>query len=69
MVQEAGAGWAVAAEDPQALAEAVFAAARTSRAELEAMGDRAEAYFRQHFEREKLLTRLEQELAMARKQA
>jgi hypothetical protein len=32
------------------------------------MGNRGEAYFREHFEREKLLSRLEQELAMAKTQ-
>jgi glycosyltransferase involved in cell wall biosynthesis len=68
VVEEAGAGWAVPAEDPRALADAVLAASRMSRAELEAMGNRGEAYFREHFEREKLLSRLEQELAMARAQ-
>jgi len=66
IVKEAGAGWAVAPEDPRALADAVLAAAALSPAEREAMGDRGEAYFREHFEREKLLSRLEQELAMAR---
>jgi len=62
-VREAGAGWAVPAEDRQGLADAVLAANRASRAELEAMGDRGEAYFRSHFEREQLLTRLESVLA------
>ena len=68
IVTEAGAGWAVAPEDPRALADAVLAAAATSGAEREAMGNRGEAYFREHFEREKLLSRLEQELAMAQTQ-
>ena len=65
IIEEAGAGWAVAPEEPRALADAVLAAAALSPAEREAMGDRGEAYFREHFEREKLLSRLEQELAMA----
>jgi len=65
IVKEAGAGWAVASEDPRALADAVLAAAALPGAEREAMGNRGEAYFREHFEREKLLSRLEQELAMA----
>jgi glycosyltransferase involved in cell wall biosynthesis len=65
IVKEAGAGWAVAPEDPRALAQAVVAAAALSSGEREAMGNRGEAYFREHFEREKLLSRLEQELAMA----
>jgi colanic acid biosynthesis glycosyl transferase WcaI len=68
IVKEAGAGWAVAAEDPRALADAVLAAAALSDAEREVMGNRGEAYFREHFEREKLLSRLEQELAMAHMQ-
>jgi colanic acid biosynthesis glycosyl transferase WcaI len=68
IVMEAGAGWAVAPEDPRALADAVLAAAALSPDAREAMGDRGEAYFREHFEREKLLSRLEQELAMAQAQ-
>lgn len=63
IIREAGAGWAVPAEDPKALADAVLAASRTPDVELRAMGDRGEAWFREHFEREKLLSRLEAELA------
>ena len=63
IVRQAGAGWVVPAEDPQALAQAVLAASRTPTTELKVMGDRGEAWFRQHFEREKLLARLEAELA------
>jgi glycosyltransferase involved in cell wall biosynthesis len=63
IVQESGAGWSVPAEDPRALADAVLAAASLPRAQREAMGDRGEDFFREHFEREKLLSRLEQELA------
>ena len=63
IIREAGAGWAVPAEDPQALADAVLAASRTPGPEREAMGNRGEAWFREHFEREKLLSRLEAELA------
>jgi glycosyltransferase involved in cell wall biosynthesis len=65
IIREARAGWAVPSEDPKALADAVMAASRTSAAELKAMGDRAEACFREHFEREKLLSRLESELMEA----
>jgi colanic acid biosynthesis glycosyl transferase WcaI len=65
IVKEAAAGWTVPPEDPLALADAVLAASRVSREELEAMGSRGEAFFREHFEREKLLTRLEAELAEA----
>lgn len=59
IIRSAGAGWAVPPEDPAALAEAVLAASRASRSELDAMGNRGEAWFREHFEREKLLSRLE----------
>jgi colanic acid biosynthesis glycosyl transferase WcaI len=67
IIREAGAGWAVPAEDPQALADAVLAASRASAQELAAMGQRAEACFREQFEREKLLARLESELEEARR--
>lgn len=59
IIRSARAGWAVPPEDPAALAEAVLAASRASRSELDAMGNRGEAWFREHFEREKLLSRLE----------
>ena len=59
IIRSAGAGWAVAPEDPGALAEAVRAASRLERSELDAMGNRGEAWFREHFERGKLLSRLE----------
>ncbi len=59
IIRSAGAGWAVPPEDPAALAEAVLAASRLERSELDAMGNRGEAWFRSHFEREQLLTRLE----------
>jgi glycosyltransferase involved in cell wall biosynthesis len=65
IIREARAGWAVPAEDPQALARAVLEASRST--ELAAMGERAEACFREQFEREKLLTRLESELMEARR--
>ena len=65
VVREAAAGWAVPAENPKALADAVLAASRCTREELDAMGDRGERYFREHFEREQLLTRLETVLAEA----
>lgn len=65
IVKEFGAGWVVPPEDPRALADAVLAASRLSAAERDAMGIRGEACFRQHFEREKVLTRLELELEEA----
>ena len=67
IIRNAGAGWAVPPEDPAALAEAVLAASRASRSELEAMGNRGEAWFREHFEREKLLSRLESFLQEVKK--
>ena len=63
IVEESGAGWAVPPEDPRALADAVLAASALSGTEREAMGNRGETFFREHFEREKLLSRLEAELA------
>jgi glycosyltransferase involved in cell wall biosynthesis len=62
-IREAGAGWVVAPENPRALADAVLAASRSKRSELDLMGERAERWFREHFERDKLLTRLENELS------
>jgi colanic acid biosynthesis glycosyl transferase WcaI len=59
IVRDAGAGWAVPPEDPDALADAVRAASTLARTELDAMGNRGEAWFRSHFEREELLSRLE----------
>jgi len=59
IIRQARAGWVVPPEDPRALADAVLAASRLARPELDAMGNRGEAWFREHFEREKLLTRLE----------
>jgi len=66
IIREAAAGWTVTPEDPQALAEAVRSASRLSKAELDAMGGRGEAWFRQHFDRETLLSRLEHLLKTAR---
>ena len=59
VVTEAGAGVAVPAENPAALAAAVLELARLNADERQAMGARGRAYFEQHFEREMLLTRLE----------
>ena len=50
-----------------ALADAVMAASRLEKAELSAMGQRGEAWFREHFERDKVLSRLEAELEEAAK--
>jgi glycosyltransferase involved in cell wall biosynthesis len=59
VVTEAGAGIAVGAENPRALADAVLKLYEMSQAEREAVGARGRQYFEQHFEREMLLTRLE----------
>ena len=61
-IREAGAGWVVPPENPQALADAVMAASRAENSELDRMGERGEAWFREHFERDKLLTLLETQL-------
>lgn len=63
IIREAAAGWVVPPENPRALADAVLAASRLAKSERDAMGSRGEAWFREHFEREKLLSRLEAELA------
>lgn len=59
VVTEAGAGVAVPAEDPAALANAVLGLARLGADERQAMGARGRDYFEQHFEREMLLSKLE----------
>jgi len=59
IVELARAGIGVPAEDPQALADAVEQMSRLSVSEREAMGQRARAYFEEHFSRERLLDRLE----------
>ncbi len=64
-IREAGAGWVVSPEDPQALADAVTAASRAPKSELSRMGERGEAWFREHFERDKLLTLLEAQIKEA----
>src|SRR5258708_5126361 len=64
-IREARAGWVVPPENPQALADAVIAARRMEKSELDRMGQRGEAWFREHFERDKLLSRLELELKEA----
>jgi glycosyltransferase involved in cell wall biosynthesis len=59
VVREAGAGVAVPAGDPRALADAVLELARAPRPEREAMGASGRRYFERHFERALLLARLE----------
>lgn len=65
VVEEAGCGWTVPPEDPGALANAVHAASKLPRAEVEGKGARGAAYFRENFERGLLLDRLEKILASA----
>ena len=64
-IREAGAGWVVPPENPRALADAVMAASTLERSQLSSMGQRGEAWFREHFERDKLLSQLEAELEEA----
>jgi len=59
IVEEAGNGFAVPAEDPDALADAVLRLYETPPEERAEMGRRGRAYFEEHFERERLLDRLE----------
>ncbi|MBI2311624.1 MAG: glycosyltransferase family 4 protein [Betaproteobacteria bacterium] len=59
IVEESGAGLACPAENPAALAQAVLTLYRKSRAEREQMGRSALAYYRENFERDRLLDRLE----------
>jgi glycosyltransferase involved in cell wall biosynthesis len=67
IIRDAGAGWAVPPEDPKALADAVLTAQGCAKSELEVMGRKGEAWFREHFEREKLLSRLEGYLSEMKK--
>jgi colanic acid biosynthesis glycosyl transferase WcaI len=65
VVEEAGAGLTCAAEDPAALAEGVRRLHGMDRKERQALGARGRAYFLAHFERERLVTRVEEEMAEA----
>jgi glycosyltransferase involved in cell wall biosynthesis len=69
VIEESGAGIAVRAGDSGALAAGVLKLYHMPRQERETMGRRGRLYFEQHFERELLLSRLEQwmrDLATAR---
>ncbi|HEX8674926.1 MAG TPA: glycosyltransferase family 4 protein [Longimicrobium sp.] len=59
VVSDARAGLSCPAEDPRALADAVLALRALSPEERAAMGARGRDYFLEHFERERLTTRLE----------
>lgn len=65
ILKQSGAGWAVPPEDPAALVQAIVAAAGSSLAERRAMAEKGEAYFQEHFQREKVLSLLERELRAA----
>jgi colanic acid biosynthesis glycosyl transferase WcaI len=59
IIHEAGAGYVVPSESPEALADAVVKLANTPRDSREQMGRRAAAYYAAHFERSMLFDRLE----------
>ncbi len=59
VVQEAGCGYAVTAEDGAALAEAALRLSRIPEAQRQAMGMRGREYYDRHFERDMLIDRLE----------
>jgi colanic acid biosynthesis glycosyl transferase WcaI len=59
VIQESGAGLAVPAQDADALAEAALAMYQTPPERRAEMGRCGRAYYEEHFEREKLLDRLE----------
>ncbi len=59
VIKETGAGIVAPAEDPDALADAVLSMYHMSSKRLAELGRRGQTYFRKHFEREKLLDRLE----------
>jgi colanic acid biosynthesis glycosyl transferase WcaI len=59
VIEEARAGISCPPENPDALADAVLQMSRLSKAERAAMGSRGRHYFDEHFERERLLDRLE----------
>jgi glycosyltransferase involved in cell wall biosynthesis len=59
IVREAGAGMAAPAENAPSLAEAAVRLAAASREERASMGERGREYNAAHFDRERLLSRLE----------
>jgi len=58
IVQEAGAGITVPAENPQELADAVISMYRMTPLDRQQMGERGQDYFKQHFERTLLANKL-----------
>ena len=65
VVEEAGAGLTCPAEDPRALAAGVLRLLEMGTAGRCQLGERGRAYFAAHFEREHLITRVEEELRRA----
>lgn len=59
VIQEAGAGLTVSAENPDGLAEAVLAMYHMDESDRRAMGDRGRIYFEENFDRPLLLNRLD----------
>ena len=59
IIQEAGAGLTVSAENPHNLAEAVLAMYHMDESDRRAMGDRGRIYFKENFDRSLLLNRLD----------
>ena len=59
VIQEAGAGLTVPAENPHRLAEAVLAMYHMEESDRRAMGDRGRIYFEENFDRSLLLNRLD----------
>jgi colanic acid biosynthesis glycosyl transferase WcaI len=60
IIKESGAGIVSSAESPEQLAQAILAMAAKSAAERKLMGEAGKRYFQEHFERAKLLNRLEE---------
>ncbi len=59
IIDESNSGFAVASGDAKGLSEAVLKVSGMSGAERQAMGDAGLAYYRQHFDREHLVSQLE----------
>jgi len=59
VIRESGAGFAVEADDGEALAKSVLEMCKMGSNEQRAMGDSAMTYYRQNFDREKLIDQLE----------